>query len=115
MVFAKILAILMDVQTLIEICRLIHKILNINNIIMLIKNHNCFENKRKIRCNSRNLDLVNINAYTKFYQNLKILHQSRTITLLFMNEISPFAILIHSYPISMPIQSFKKIGQKYFS
>ena len=29
-----------------------------------------------------------------------------------MNEISPFAILNHSPPISTPEQSLKKIGQK---
>ena len=34
------------------------------------------------------------------------------MTLLFMNEISLFAILNHSSPISMSMQRFKKIGQK---
>ena len=29
-----------------------------------------------------------------------------------MNEISPFAILNHSSPISMPMKSFRKIGPK---
>ena len=56
----------MDVQNLTEIRQLIHKILNINKILMQIKNHNCVENKRKIRC--PNLDIININAYTKFYK-----------------------------------------------
>ena len=71
------------------------------------------------------MDLVYINAYTKFYQNASIcsedieekhiLHQSREITLLtllFMNEFSPFAITNHSFPKSMSTQSLKKIGQK---
>ena len=40
------------------------------------------------------------------------LHQSRAITLLFINEFSPFAIPNHSFLISMPMQSLKKIGQK---
>ena len=63
----------MDVQTLIEICQFIYKLLNINKNSMLIKNHNYVENKRKMRCNSPNLDLININVYicTKFYQTYK--------------------------------------------
>ena len=40
------------------------------------------------------------------------LHKSRTITLLFLNEISLFPIPYYSFPISVPMQSFKKIGQK---
>ena len=39
------------------------------------------------------------------------LHQSRAITLLFMNEFSPFAIPNHSFPISMSMQSLKEIDQ----
>ena len=58
-----------------------------------------------------------MNAYTKFYQNSSIcsedieekhiLHLSRAITLLFINEFSPFAIPNHSFLISM-----SKISQK---
>ena len=40
------------------------------------------------------------------------LHQSRAITLLFMNEFSLFAIPNHPSLISMSMQSLKKIGQK---
>ena len=40
------------------------------------------------------------------------LHQSRAITLLFINKFSPFAIPNHYSPISMSMQSLKKIGQK---
>ena len=42
------------------------------------------------------------------------LHKSRVITLLFLKEISPFAIPYHSSPISMPtgMQSLKTIGPK---
>ena len=43
---------------------------------------------------------------------MTFLHQSRAITLLFINEFSPFAIQNHSSPISMSMQSLKKIGQK---
>ena len=68
------------------------------------------------------MDLVFINAYTKFYQNSficsedieekHILHQSRAITLLFINEFSPFAIPNPSSKIPISMQSLKKIGQK---
>ena len=37
------------------------------------------------------------------------------ITLSFMNEFSLFAIPNHSYPLSMSMQSWKKIGQNYSS
>ena len=43
---------------------------------------------------------------------MTFLHQSRAITLLFINEFSPFAIPNHSSPISLSMQSLKKIGQK---
>ena len=68
------------------------------------------------------MDLIYINAYTRFYQNSSIcsedidentfLHQSRAITLLFIYEFSPFAIPNHSSLISMFMQCLKKIGQK---
>ena len=61
-------------------------------------------------CIIDNIELVYINAYTKFYQNSSIcsedieentfLHQSRAITLLFTNEFSPFAIPNYSSLIS---------------
>ena len=97
-----ILSISMHIQNLIEIYKLIHKILSINNILMLIKGHNFLKNGPKIMCIRYNMDLVFINPYTEFYQNSSIgskdieekhiLHQSRAITLLFINEFSPFAI-----------------------
>ena len=67
-----------------------------------------------------NMDLVYINAYTKFYQNPSICSEdiegkhsvSRAITLLFINEFSSFAIPNHSSLISMSKQSWKKICQK---
>ena len=116
-----ILSISMHIQNLIEIHKLIHKILSINEILTSIKGHNSVKNWPKIMCIRHNMDLVFINAYTKFYQNsfvLKImrkntfLHQSRAITLLFYKEFSPFAIPNHSFLISMSMQSLKKIGQK---
>ena len=117
-----ILSISMHIQNLIEIHKLIHKILSINKILTSIKGHNSVKNWPKITCIRHNMDLVFINAYTKFYQNSSIcsedieentfLHQSRAITLVFINEFSPFAIPNHSSLISMSMQSLKKIGQK---
>ena len=67
-----ILSISMNIQNLIEIHKLIHKILSINKILMSIKDQNSVKNWRKIMCIRFNMDLVFINAYTKFYQNSSI-------------------------------------------
>ena len=78
------------------------------------------------------MDLVYINAYTKFYQississediekkkqkknkNKKkhIFSSMKGHNSVVYNEFSPFAIPNHSSPISMSMQSVKKIGQK---
>ena len=73
------------------------------------------QNWPKIMCIRYNMDLVFINAYTNFYQDSSIcsedieentfLYQSRAITLLFINEFSPFTIPNHSSLISMSRQS----------
>ena len=39
-------------------------------------------------------------------------HKSRAITLLFLNEIIPLTTPYHSFPITMSMQSLKKIGHK---
>ena len=67
-----ILSISMHIQNLIEIYKLIHKILSINKILTSIKGHNSVKNQPKITCFRNNMDLVYINAYTKFYQNSSI-------------------------------------------
>ena len=59
-------------QNLIEIHKLIHKILSINKILMLIKGQNSVENWPKITYIRNNMDLVYINADTQFYQNSSI-------------------------------------------
>ena len=112
----------MHIQNLIEIHKLIHKILSINKILTSINGHNSVKNRPKIMCIRNNMDFLYINAFTKFYRNSSIcsediegntfLHQSSAITQLFINEFSPFAIPNHSSPISMSMQSLKKIGQK---
>ena len=119
-----ILSILMYIQNLIEIHKFIHKTLGINKILTSIKGHNfVVRNWPKLTCIRYIMDLVYISMHIQYFIKihpfvLKILrkniflHQSRTITLLLMNEFSPFAIPNHSSPISMAMQSLKKIGQK---
>ena len=115
-----ILSISMHIQNLIKIHKLIHKISSINKILKLIKGHNSVKNWLKITCIKYNMNLVCINAYTKFYQNSStyddieekhIFTSIKGHTPLFMNEFSPFAIINHSFLISMSMQSLKKIGQ----
>ena len=84
-----ILSISMPIQNLVEIHKLIRKILSINKILTSIKSHNSVKNGPKTMCNRYNMDLVFIIAYTKFYQNSSIysegieekhiLYQSRAI------------------------------------
>ena len=62
----------MLLQNFIKIHQLVHKILSINKISASIKGHNSVENEQKILFNHPNLQLVNINAYTKFERNPQI-------------------------------------------
>ena len=62
----------MHIQNLIEIHKLIRKILSINKILTSIKGHNSVKNGPKTMCVIHNMDLVFINAYTKFYQHASI-------------------------------------------
>ena len=67
-----ILSISMHLQNFIKIHQLVHKILSINEILISIKGHNSAENELKTLFDHPNLQLVNINAYTKFDQNPQI-------------------------------------------
>ena len=55
-------------QNLIKFHGLGHKILSRNKILMLTKGYNCVVNLRKWMRNNLNLELVKVNAYTKFDQ-----------------------------------------------
>ena len=113
-----ILSILMCIQNLIKIHKFIPKILSIKKFWC----QDSVKHQPKITCFRYNMNLVFINAFPKFIQIhpfvLKILkkntflHQSRAITLLFINKFRPFAIPNHSSPISMYMQNLKKISQK---
>ena len=67
-----ILSISMHIQNLIEIHKITHKILSINKILTSIKDHNSVKTLTKITWISYNMNLVYINAYTKFYENSSI-------------------------------------------
>ena len=55
---------------------LVLKILSGNEILKSMKGHNSVTNLRKMTGNNPNLDLVHINAYTKFSQNFSICSQN---------------------------------------
>ena len=58
-------------------------------------------------------NFINIHPFVlKILRKNTFLHQSRAITRLFINQLSPFAIPNHFFLISLSMQSLKKIGQK---
>ena len=63
----------MHIQNLMKFCPFALKMLSGNEILTPIKGHNSDTNLQKPTGNNLNLDLVNINAYTKFGQILSIL------------------------------------------
>ena len=67
-----ILSISMHKQNLIEIYKLIHKILSIFKSLTAIKGHSSVKNRPKIMCIRNNMYLVSINKWTKCYQNPSI-------------------------------------------
>ena len=117
-----ILSISMHIQNLIEIHKLIHKILSVNKILTSIKGHYSVKIDQKqcaldttwlLYLSMHIQNFIKIHPFVlKILRKNTFLHQSRSITLLFMNEFSPFAIPNHSSLISMSTQSLKKIGQK---
>ena len=64
-----ILSVPMHIQKLIEIHKLIHKILSINKILTSISATGLLKIDKKIVCIRYNMDIVYINAHIKFGQN----------------------------------------------
>ena len=60
------LSILMCIQNLVQFCPLVLKILSRNKILTLIKGRNSIANLLKMKLYNPNLDLINVNVYTKF-------------------------------------------------
>ena len=56
----------MHIQNLVKFNPFVLKILSRNKILISIKGCNSVTNLRKMMQNNPNIDLVNINAYTKF-------------------------------------------------
>ena len=66
----------MHIQNLVKFYQLVLKILSgnqiLNEILTSVKAHNSVTIEQKLMCSNPNLDLVNINAYTKFGKILSI-------------------------------------------
>ena len=62
------LSMFMCIQILAKFCPFILKILSGNEILTLIKGRNSAANLRKMTLYNPNLDLINVNVYTKFGQ-----------------------------------------------
>ena len=58
-----------------KFCQFVLEILSGNRILTSINGHNSVTNLRKITANSPNLDIVNINSYRTFGQNMSICSQ----------------------------------------
>ena len=54
------------IQNLVKFCPLVLKILSGNEILRTIKGRNYVTNFRNLRLYNPNLDLINVNEYTKF-------------------------------------------------
>ena len=57
---------LMCIQNLVKFCPSVLKILSGNEILRLIKDRNSVANLRNLTIYNPNLDLINVNIYTKF-------------------------------------------------
>ena len=110
---------ILHTQNFIRILQFVLKILNGNKILTSIKGHNSVEKQQKIICNCPHLHFVNINAFTKFYQNQSIGPQdiehkqnfgiNQWSNLLKMNEKYCSIIQIYIFSISMHKQNFIEI------
>ena len=59
-------------QNLVKFCPLVLKILSGNEILTSINGHNSVANLLKMALYNPNLDLINVNVYTKFSKILSI-------------------------------------------
>ena len=60
------LSMLMCIQNLFQFCALVLKILSRNEILTSIKGHNSVANLQNLPLYNPNLDIINVNVYTKF-------------------------------------------------
>ena len=66
---------MMCIQNLVGFCQFVLKILSGNEILTSIKGRNSFKILRKITGNNPKLDVVNVDAHTKFGRILSIRSQ----------------------------------------
>ena len=66
------LSMLMCIQLLVKFCPLVLKILSGKEILRSIKGRNSVANLRNLMLYNPNLDLINVNVYTKFDYILSI-------------------------------------------
>ena len=66
------LSILICIQNLVKFCPFILKILSGNEILTSIKGRNSVANLRNLTLYNPNLDIINVNVYTKFSLILSI-------------------------------------------
>ena len=57
---------LMCIQILVKFCLLVLKILSGNEILTSIKGHNSVADRQNLTLYNPNLDIINVNMYTKF-------------------------------------------------
>ena len=57
---------LMSIQILVKFCPFILKILSGNEILTSIKGHNSVANLQNLMLYDPNLEIINVNVYTKF-------------------------------------------------
>ena len=62
----------MCIQNLVKFCPLVLKIMSGNKILTSIKGHNSVANLRNLPLYNPNLDIINVNVYTKFGKILSI-------------------------------------------
>ena len=62
----------MCIQNLVKFCPLVLKILSGNEILTSIKGHNSVANLRNLPLYNPNLDIINVNVYTKFGKIMSI-------------------------------------------
>ena len=62
----------MCIQNLVKFCPLVLKILSGNELLRSIKGRNSVANLRNLTLYNPNLDLINVNVYTKFGKILSI-------------------------------------------
>ena len=63
---------LMCIQNLVKFCPLVLKILSGNEILTSIKGRNSVANLQNLKLYNPNLDIINVNVYTKFGEILSI-------------------------------------------